>query len=274
MDPKMPMNGESSNVLPAVEPRANPAGFDGRIRCANLADLVQFECLSNDRVAVCVRSGPREGHLFFERGELIHAASGKLTGRVAAFEILSWETGTFGPSASAWPARRTLDLPWQTLLMFAAQQRDEMLRDRSSGGASSSTSGLVPRHALRAKDERGHSEGTVRALAAPRRVPQQPILPEVGGTEVASASAARISRRGEVLGVRGDGGKLAGIGRELRQIADSLTAHLGLEGFSGIEAELSSEQLLFFADTQESDVVLTAPRAADLAAMRRSFGGG
>lgn len=266
------MNGESRNVLPA-DPPSHPAGFDGRVRCTSLADLVQFECLSNARVAICVRSGPREGHLFFERGDLIHAAAGKLAGRVAAFEILSWESGTFWPSTSAWPGRRTLDLPWQTLLMLAAQQRDEMLRDRRSGGASSSTSGLVPRQALHATDDRGQPDGTVRTLVSPRRVPREPGPSEAGGAGEASAPAARISRRGEVLGVRGDGKRLARVGRELRQIADSIAAHLGLESFSGFEAELSSAQLLLFADTDDSDVVLTAPRGANLTAMRRPFGG-
>lgn len=260
MDPKMPMNGERRSVLPAVEAPTSSAGFDGRIRCTNLADLVQFECLSNDRVAVCVRSGSREGHLFFERGELIHAASEKLAGRVAAFEILSWEAGTFGPSASPWPARRTLDLPWQTLLMFAAQQRDERLRDRPSDGESSSTSRLVPR--------------PIRALAPPRRVPREAPLPEVSRTEAAPVSGVRLSRRGDILGVRGDGSRLAGVGCELRQIADAFAEHLGLEGFSTFEAELSSDHLLFFADTQDSDVVLTAPRGADLTAIRRALGGG
>ncbi len=249
----MPINGESRNMLPAVKAPTSPSGFDGRIRCTNLADLVQFECLSNERVAVCVRSGSREGHLFFERGELIHAASEKLAGRVAAFEILSWETGTFGPSASPWPARRTLDLPWQTLLMFAAQQRDERLRDRPSESSSSS--------------------GVVRALAPPRRVPRAPPLPEVRRTEAAPVSGARISRRGEILGVRGDGARLVGVGCELRNIADAIAEHLGLEGFSAFEAELSSDQLLFFADTQNSDVVLTAPRGADLTAIRRALVG-
>jgi hypothetical protein len=269
MEPKMPMNGERRSVLPAAEAPTSSGGFDGRIRCTNLADLVQFECLSNDRVAVCVRSGSREGHLFFERGELIHAASEKLAGRVAAFEILSWETGTFGPSASPWPARRTLDIPWQTLLMLAAQERDERLRDRPSGGESSS---IVPRPTLRAASERP-SEGTVRTLAPPRRVPRAPPLPDVRRTEAAPVSGARISRRGEILGVRGDGSKLAGVGCELRQIADAIAEHLGLEGFSAFEAELASDQLLFFADTEDSDVVLMAPRGADLTAIRRGFGG-
>ena len=268
----MPMNGER-NVFPAVEAPTSPAGFDGRIRCTNLADLVQFECLSNDRVAVCVRSGSREGHLFFERGELIHAASEKLAGRVAALEILSWEAGTFGPSASPWPARRTLDLPWQTLLMFAAQQRDERLRDRPSDGESSSTSRLIPRPVLRAADGQAPSGGTVRALAPPRRVPREPPLPEVSRTGAAPVSGARISHRGEILGVRGDGSRLAGVGCKLRQIADAIAEHLGLEGFSAFEAELSSDQLLLFADTKDSDVVLTAPRGADLTAIRRALGG-
>lgn len=268
----MPMKGESRNVLPAADASAGPAGFAGRIRCTNLADLIQFECLSNDRVAVCVRSGSREGHLFFERGELIHAASEKLAGSVAAFEILSWEAGTFGPSTSPWPARRTLELPWQTLLMFAAQQRDERLRDRPSG-ESSSTSGLIPRPVLRAADDQGPSEGTVRALAPPRRVPREPPLPEVIQEEAAPVSGARISRRGAILGVRGDGTRLAGVGCELRQIADAIAEHLGLEGFSAFEAELSSDHLLFFADSQESDVVVTAPRGADLTAIRRALGG-
>jgi len=260
-------------IVPAVEFPVGPAGFDGRVRCTSLADLVQFECLSNARVAICVRSGPLDGHLFFERGELIHAATGKLAGRAAAFEILSWESGTFWPSTSGWPARRTLELPWQTLLMLAAQQRDEMLRDRQSAGPSSSTSGLVARQALHAAEKRGNAEGPVRALPPPKKVARDSSAPEGADIGATSAPAVRISRRGEVLGVRGEGKTLAGMGREVRKIGDALAVQLGLEAFSSFEAELSSVQLLFFADTEDSDVMLSAPRGANLLGMRRVFGG-
>lgn len=116
-----PRGGSSSSV--------EAAGFDGQLRCASLADLIQLECSTRARNAVSVHSEGREGHLFFDDGQIVHAIANGLEGESAVFELLGWTTGTFGVSSAPWPAAPTVTNTWQQLLLSAAQRRDEQQRD-------------------------------------------------------------------------------------------------------------------------------------------------
>lgn len=118
------------------------SGFEGRVWCSSLADLVQLECLSSARAVVVVSCGAERGALYFDAGQVTHAVLGELSGDAAALELLSWEAGTFEqvvlePGAedalAAWPAGPSVDLGWQQLLMCAAQRRDEKRRDEQRG---------------------------------------------------------------------------------------------------------------------------------------------
>jgi hypothetical protein len=101
------------------------AGFQGQLRCASLADLIQLECGNRNHSAVSVDSDGREGHLFFDDGQIVHARAGDRVGEAAVFEILDWTTGTFAPSTLPWPITPTVTSTWQQLLLRAAQRRDE-----------------------------------------------------------------------------------------------------------------------------------------------------
>src|SRR5688572_27311273 len=100
-------------------------------RSASLSDLIQLECVSGAREAVLVTSAGRQGHLFFEGGAMIHARANDLLGDAAAFEIVSWKTGTFSASNLPWPLRPSITISWQALLIQAAQASDEPERARS-----------------------------------------------------------------------------------------------------------------------------------------------
>jgi Domain of unknown function (DUF4388) len=104
------------------------SGFEGHLHCSCLADLVQLECLSGARTVFCVMSEGRQGHLFFEGGRVVHAVAGHLSQEEAAFEMLSWDNGSFVQREVEWPHGPVMAATWQQLLMSSAHRRDEARR--------------------------------------------------------------------------------------------------------------------------------------------------
>ncbi len=106
---------------------ARPSGFQAQIKGATIGDLVQMECLAGSRRVVRVTSGSNVGFLYFRGGEIVHAVARTLSGEAAALDMLSWNEGSFEPAEREWPAKDTIACNWQTLLIRAAQLRDERM---------------------------------------------------------------------------------------------------------------------------------------------------
>src|SRR5258708_31956149 len=101
-----------------------PTGFQAQIRGASLWDLVQIECLARKHRVVRVTTVGNVGYLYFDGGNIVHAATLEQEGERAAFEMLEWNQGTFESCDRAWPASPTITVSWQTLLLRAAQTTD------------------------------------------------------------------------------------------------------------------------------------------------------
>ncbi|MDP9036964.1 MAG: DUF4388 domain-containing protein [Myxococcota bacterium] len=117
----------TSKTLPerADGPAQGPPGFQARINGATLADLVQMECLAGARRIVRVASDGHVGYLFFRGGSVVHAIARSAIGEAAALEILLWNEGSFEPVDRDWPIKESVTCSWQSLLLRAAQMRDE-----------------------------------------------------------------------------------------------------------------------------------------------------
>jgi len=111
-----------SDRVPVTDARA---GFQAQIKGATLSDLVQMECLSGTQRVVRVTSGNHVGYLYFRGGAVVHAAARTLVGDAAALEVLSWNDGSFEAIEREWPIKDTITSGWQSLLLRAAQARDE-----------------------------------------------------------------------------------------------------------------------------------------------------
>lgn len=74
---------------------------------------------------VVIRSGKREGRVYFERGAPAHALAGALEGPAAVYEFVSWASPRFELFYGRQPPKRTIVQPLQGLLMEAARQMDE-----------------------------------------------------------------------------------------------------------------------------------------------------
>jgi CheY-like chemotaxis protein len=104
--------------------REAQGGFRG-LQSKSLVDIVQLECLSQSSSVLRVTNGPLEGRIWFQDGEIVHAATQDLTGEPAFYRILSWKTGNF-ESLPAQPGQpRTIHESHQALLLKAAQAQDE-----------------------------------------------------------------------------------------------------------------------------------------------------
>src|SRR5713101_7358226 len=107
-----------------------PTGFQAQIRGASLWDLVQIECLARKHRVVRVTTVGNVGYLYFDGGNIVHAATLEQEGEAAAFEMLQWNQGTFESCDRGWPASPSITISWQALLLRAAQIKDEQGRGK------------------------------------------------------------------------------------------------------------------------------------------------
>ena len=96
-----------------------PSTFTGLPGCGSLADLIRMECSIAATRAVRIERGTMSGRIYFSRGHVIHAESGKLTGEAALFEMLGWPGGHIVVADGVQPAVQTIARHWQRLLIEA-----------------------------------------------------------------------------------------------------------------------------------------------------------
>jgi len=109
-------------ILNTVEEKK---GFEGRISDLNLSDLIQMNCLGRLTNALHVKKGAQVGVIYFEDGNIVHAAVGDGDGENAFYEILSWEGGSFSIEKGVKAGEESISKGWQTLLLEALKRADE-----------------------------------------------------------------------------------------------------------------------------------------------------
>lgn len=269
-------------------------GFDGQLRCATLADLVQLQCLSQARTAISVRADGRVGHLFFNQGQIVHAVSGDLTGETAAYQILSWTTGTFAYSSLPWPERNTVTSSWQRLLLNAAHQQDEQNRQPN---VSTSRLMAVPHQGRQIPrtevvkissgppafdmDEFSQAPEPDQTMIS-SKPPGFPSTSPVSGARAERAwtavlalqslrSAARLDAQGNMLASHGNAEGLLGPAAYIRRLAEALGSDIGQAEFRVFECQSEQSSVLLFADSPHTSVIVEAGDAAELRTLRRSL---
>ncbi len=116
---------EALRRLPGIE----EGWLAGNVDFLSLADLLQLLALNAKDALVRVRRGSESGEIVFERGEMLHAACGRVVGAKALYRILGWKGATFvlGPLPGP-PAECTLRGPATQLLMDGLVSLDEWNR--------------------------------------------------------------------------------------------------------------------------------------------------
>lgn len=100
-------------------------GFEGSVSNLGLADIIQLEGQNRLSGSISVAYEGREGSLFLQAGELVHAEAGELRGEAAVYEILSWPTGSFGVHPNVATFGRTIQKNLSHLLLEAHRRMDE-----------------------------------------------------------------------------------------------------------------------------------------------------
>ncbi|MES2568672.1 MAG: response regulator [Verrucomicrobiota bacterium] len=104
--------------------REELGGFRG-VQSKTLVDIVQLECFTQSSAILKVTTSAGEGRIWLQRGEIIDAATGDMTGRDAFLEMMRWKSGNFELLASDLPRPRTIFSSYESLLMETAQTLDE-----------------------------------------------------------------------------------------------------------------------------------------------------
>ena len=110
-------------------------GFEGQLQDLLLTDVIQMNCLGKAHASLTIRSGAREGKIYFRDGNIIHAETGNVGGVDAFYQILTWPEGTFLSKRNDSPKERTITSDWQFLIMEGLRIADEASRTSHEGGA-------------------------------------------------------------------------------------------------------------------------------------------
>lgn len=113
--------------------------FKGMLTGISLSDVIQIKCMSGVTAALRVTEGNRQGIIFFQKGEIIHALCDELDGERAFFEIISFAHGHLDTVNIADLPERTIFKPYVAMLMEGSRRQDEQgggdaEASRESGG--------------------------------------------------------------------------------------------------------------------------------------------
>jgi len=101
--------------------------FRGMLTGISLSDVIQIKCMSGVTAALRVTEGTRQGIIFFQNGEIVHALCGELDGEEAFYEIFSFAQGQLDTVTSTDLPEPTIFKPYFALLMEGARRQDEQM---------------------------------------------------------------------------------------------------------------------------------------------------
>src|SRR5262249_35055518 len=120
----------------ALEKMAKTAPSDGVLRGSllqmNVIDLMQSLEMGRKSCALTLTNKDERCEVYFNEGQVTHAAYGSLTGDTAVFKVLRWTDGSFQINFDGKTSQQTTTLNTQGLLMEGLRLLDEA--QRGGGG--------------------------------------------------------------------------------------------------------------------------------------------
>src|SRR5713101_7029532 len=121
----------------ALEKMAKTAPSDGVLRGSlsqmNVIDLVQSLEMGRKSCSLTMTNADDKCEMYFNQGQVKHAAYGSITGDEAVFKVLRWTDGNFQVDFDGKTTKETTTLNTQGLLMEGLRQLDESHRDAAEG---------------------------------------------------------------------------------------------------------------------------------------------
>jgi len=117
----------------ALEQLAKSSSTDGIVRGnlsqMNVIDLVQSLEMGRKSCRLTMTNENEKCEMYFQQGQVTHAAYGSLTGDPAVFKVLSWTGGNFQIDFEGKTTQQSTTLNTQGLLMEGLRLLDESKRD-------------------------------------------------------------------------------------------------------------------------------------------------
>jgi DNA-binding response OmpR family regulator len=102
-----------------------PGQVQGNLRDLGLPSLISILCNEGRQVSLDIWHNGNQATVFFERGEITHAALGPLEGEEALYEALSWGEGRFVMNVGDAAPQNTISTSWTGLVLEGLRRVDE-----------------------------------------------------------------------------------------------------------------------------------------------------
>lgn len=118
------------SLLRKIKDGLKAGSTKGHVAGISLPSFMQLLELDKKTCTLHIKSGLHRGDMYFKQGELISARTGKLTGQVAAFEIINWDNSEIEIEniCKFNEEKRDINVPMGFLLIESARVKDEMNR--------------------------------------------------------------------------------------------------------------------------------------------------
>jgi len=236
------------NVLKELE----KGGFKGVVKELSITDMLNILNVEKANAVINISSTAGTGKIYMENGEIVHAQFGDLEGLDALKAIFSLEGGTFSVEKGAKAPKKTIDVPFNNLMLEIFAQIDEDSSALSIEGSEETLdfdegsifSGIIEEGAeiLRAEGESEKEEA----------IPMEATLPD----ELKETIEGLISGDSKVESIEIydlGGNLLMGTGK-YRELARGI---LSLEEVSIGFIEQKGDRLIYFEAGEKYVVILT-----------------
>jgi hypothetical protein len=244
-------------------------GFAVRLPTAQLADLIQINCLNRVRGVFRVCSGRELGHLFFAAGQLVHADFGAAVGLDAVVMMLGLRGGSIEPCERPWPATSTIDMGADALLLSAAQRLDESAERRSDPGREVTTKVVRISQDLLAESRPTEPASAGEPLGA-GRTSELPSLSLPPSERLQRLAVARVGLDGSIQKLTsGAATELADTAFYCQKVAGLIGEALALGACQALALESDEEGIVVF---RGRNIVGVRGHTADLEFVRAKLG--
>lgn len=97
----------------------------GNLKDMNLPSIVTLNCNEGNQACLRINNKGREAAIFFDDGQVVHAALDSEEGEEVVYELLTWDKGTFEMEQNVSPPKRTITTNWSVLLLDGMRRIDE-----------------------------------------------------------------------------------------------------------------------------------------------------
>ncbi len=123
---RLPITELSPSTV-GTPPTMGSREFSGKIHGVDVLDFVQFVMLTGKKTIIQIRSSDgKEGHLYLDRGKVLHAVQGDLRGPEAFFACMNFPGGEFLARDWGDPVEHTIEEHGDFMIFEAARRRDEL----------------------------------------------------------------------------------------------------------------------------------------------------